>query len=631
MRKFISLLIILLVFNESHGQQLLWEKTIGGDDIDWLHHAFQNSRGNYIFSGYSYSSVSGDKTASNKGWGDLWIIETDTEGNILWQETYGGNSSEMASQVLELPDGTYLLAGDSYSSISEDKTEPSRGDRDLWLVKLDENRNIEWQRTYGGNASEDLDDIVITGDGGFLLTCTTRSEASGDKTTPAMGESDIWILKLDPLGRLEWQKNFGGSSEDYGAKIEKKHNGNFIIATSSASGPSMTKEEPSRGLSDFWIFEIDISGNIIWQKTIGGDNGDHLADIKPTPEGGFILGGSSASGISGERSLPVIGFDDHWIIKIDAFGEIQWQKVYGGNSTEWLSTISPSQTSGYLLGGMSGSGVGGDKTEAGRGDRDFWILKISEEGETCWDKTLGANGPDQPQYGFEDRDGNYILAGWTDSGISGDKSGASRGGRDMWITKISQPPVSPPVVNVPEPYEACDNNGDGFAEFDLSSLEKDIIGEDDQLEVNYYNETGKLLPSPFPAEYTNVDKSEEKIRVTVTRKNNACATTTVDILLVVNSDCDKEDNSPPDLTYFPKFFTPNGDGYNDRWGVSENDRKKIKVVHIFDRYGKLLKQLSPEDQWNGEYNGRSMPGDDYWYKAMTAKHEILTGHFSLLR
>lgn len=629
----IFILLTFLFYVQSSAQELLWEKTIGGDDTDWIHHAFQNSSGNYIFSGYTHSSFSGEIDITNKGFSDFWILATNPAGTILWQTGFGGNQFDAIKKTIELTDGTYLLTGESYSGVSGDKTEGMNGFRDLWIVKLDASKNIAWQKTYGGIGAEDLSDVVQTNDGGYLIAANSYS-SSGNNST-GLGQSDVWILKLDSNGNLEWQKSYGGEDYDSSPKIVKKTNGNFVLGASSASGVSDTKSEPSRGINDYWIFEIDPMGEIIWQKTYGGDNGDHLVDIKATADGGYIVGGDSASGVSGDRTVPNNGSTEFWILKLNSVGEIQWQEVYAGNDTDWLSSVTLSKDSGYILAGMSYSGVGGDKTEPNVGNRDYWILKISEDGTKCWDKTLGALGPDQPWSGFEDREGNYVLAGWSDSGASGDKTEPSRGGRDGWIIKINQPEIFPPVVNTPEPYKACDNNNDGFAEFDLSDLEEDIIGGQTDLEVSYYDENGNALPSPMPVKYINTTKTEQKITARVTRINNACASVTVEIILAVENNCEKPDKGggkgPDFRLFFPRFFTPNGDGYNDNWGPLPTQVRNIRSVQIFDRYGKLLKELLPEETWNGEWNDIPMPVDDYWFTALDSNNDIIKGHFSLLR
>ena len=628
MRLFLLIFTLLLGLN-LQAQELLWEQTIGGTDTDWLQHAFENREGNYVFSGYSHSGISGDKTDVSRGAGDFWIIETDKEGNLLWQKTIGGSSYDMIFETLQLRDDSYLLTGSSYSGITGEKTESNRGDRDLWLVKLDQNKNIEWQKTYGGSGTDVPDDIVQTEDGGFLVIAQSTSPASGDKTTAAFGGPDLWMLKLDSTGAIEWQKSYGGNGIEIRGNIVQQADGNFVIGASSSSNISGNKTDRSRGLADYWIFEITGDGDLVWQRTIGGDNGDYLADLLMAEDGGFVLLGDSGSGANGEKSIPVKSFVDLWVLKLNSAGEILWQNTYAGkNQTEWAANISPSADSGYIISAMSASGIGNEKTERNRGDRDFWMLKINESGDVCWDKTLGGAEADQPSGGFEDIDGNYILGGWTDSGASGDKSENLIGIRDFWITKVSPPDLSSPVVTIPDPIKECDRNGNGFTEFDLEGLDRKITGDQENLEVKYCDHDWNPLPSPLPEKFRNTVKDGQVINVVVSRTNTKCSSTEFQLFLHVEV-CEGDGDN--DNVGFPKFFTPNNDGHSDSWKVQPETAQNLSFIQIYDRYGKLLKELQPHIAWDGIFNGKEMPSDDYWFFAKTLDNEIIRGHFSLIR
>lgn len=641
MRLRVFIFFFLVSFAVS-GQEVMWERTIGGSGMDWLQHAFENSKGNYIFSGYSYSNISGDKTSDSKGEGDMWIFETTPNGDILWQRNYGGIYFDMIFTTLELPDGSYLLSGNSYSTVSGDKTDDLRGFRDLWILKLDINMNIEWQKTYGGFEREDLDDIIPTTDGGYLVASTSYSQATGDKNMDSFGATDIWILKLNSLGNMEWQKNYGGTGYESYSRITETPEGNFFVAASSSSGISGNKTEVSRGLGDYWVFEISPTGDINWQRTIGGENGDSFADFEVTPDGGYLLAGGSASRVSGEKTVPSRGFDDVWLVKIDRHGAIQWQNAYGGNQTDMPIDISRSPGSGYWIGAMSASDAGSEKSDPHLGEGDHWMFKISEDGTKCWDKTLGGTNREMPRTGFVDSEDNYIMGGWSNSGASGDKTEASKGEYDIWITKLKASQIEAPVVNTPDPYIACDKNSDGFAEFDLSSLQQDIVGTQEDLLLEFFTEDWEKLPSPMPDKYTNSTAHGQTINVRVSRKNLACAMTEIQIILISN-DCEGEGpgdgEQEPDPgeagkeepAYFPNYFSPNGDGYNDTWSAFAEYKGQFQFVQVFDRYGQLVANLSPQENWNGEFNGKPLPNDDYWFYAVNLNNQKITGNFSLIR
>src|SRR5690606_30205257 len=177
---------------------------------------------------------------------------------------------------------------------------------DLWIVKLDASGAIEWQNTIGGNSQEKIQSrgtgILLTTDGGYLVACDSNSNISGDKTENSNGEFDYWVVKLNATGEIEWQNTIGGSDVEIFGSISNTSDGGYILGGTSDSGISGDKTENSKGGADYWVIKLNSSGNIEWQNTIGGNGSDLLEEVKTTTDGGFILGGWSASGISGDKS-----------------------------------------------------------------------------------------------------------------------------------------------------------------------------------------------------------------------------------------------------------------------------------------------------------------------------------------
>ena len=178
-----------------------------------------------------------------------------------------------------------------------------------------------------------------------------------------------------------WDKAFGGSGDDWLYSIAPSPDGGYLLGGYSLSGFVVgDKSEASRGVRDYWVVKIDAAGNKLWDKTFGGSGDDWLYSIVPSPDGGYLLGGYSESGISGDKSEASRGFDDYWVVKIDAAGNKLWDKTFGGTGDDELYSIAPSADGGYLLGGYSSSGLGADKSEASRGSFDYWLVKI----DACW-------------------------------------------------------------------------------------------------------------------------------------------------------------------------------------------------------------------------------------------------------
>ena len=245
--------------------------------------------------------------------------------------------------VRQTTDGGYILGGFSTSKISVDKTENNNGPTstaDYWVIKLDAMGDIIWQNTIGGDNEEELRCAVPTSEGGYILGGSSNSNISGDKTQGSKGGYDYWIIKLDSIGNISWQRTFGGSQEDRCRDIHQTGDGGFIIGGYSFSGISGNKTEAniSGGIitNDYWIIKINELGGIEWQKTIGGTDNDYENCLALTADGGYIVGGHSISPISGDKTEASIGGYDFWIVKLNATGTIQWQNTIGGNSCRIL-------------------------------------------------------------------------------------------------------------------------------------------------------------------------------------------------------------------------------------------------------------------------------------------------------
>jgi hypothetical protein len=429
-----------------------WQNTIGGNNYDWLTFIEQTADGGYILGGTSGSSISGDKTENCIGGYDYWIVKTDTLGNIQWQNTIGGSGDDWFYSMQQTADGGYILGGYSDSYISGDKTENNIGNGDYWIVKTDSLGNIQWQNTIGGSGFDWLYSIQQTADGGYILGGHSNSNISGDKTennidTLTSGTFDYWIVKTDSSGNIQWENTIGGSNDDRLYSTQQTADGGYILGGYSWSGISGDKTENKLDTicipyctSDYWIVKTDSLGNIQWQNTIGGNNNDNLYSIQQTTDEGYILGGQSKSNISGDKTesnIDTINFTwDYWIVKTDSLGNIQWQNTIGGSRAEQLRSISQTADRGYILGGYSESDISGDKTENCIGFDDYWPVKIDSLGNVRWQNTIGGTSNDYLFPIRQTADGGYILGGYSKSNISSDKTENCIGFDDYWIIKL---------------------------------------------------------------------------------------------------------------------------------------------------------------------------------------------------
>ena len=427
---------------------ILWDKTIGGAGYDYLFGgAISTPDGGYLLAGQSSSDASGDKSENARGpnnFSDYWIVKIDEQRNKLWDKTYGGENIEELRRVISAPDGGYLLAGFSYSGLSGDKSEHSRGGFDYWVVKIDNLGNKVWDKTFGGGGFDVLFEATSSPDGGYLLGGFSDSNTSGDKSDNGKGDRDYWVVRIDSQGNKVWDKTFGGVGGDELHSTIATPDGGWLLAGASGSNISVDKSENSKGSTDYWIIKIDKAGNKVWDKTIGGDGTESLANAILTPDGGYLLSGSSTSNASGDKSEDGRGNWDSWVVKLDGTGNKIWDKTFGGEETDGITKAMATPDGGFLLAGGSNSNASGDKSEDGMGNWDFWIVKIDAAGNKLWDKTIGGSDADELSTVTRIADGSYLLAGSSNSNADGDKSENRKGESDYWIVSLKGP--STPAV-----------------------------------------------------------------------------------------------------------------------------------------------------------------------------------------
>jgi hypothetical protein len=442
------------IFNSSYSQtapNVQWQNTIGGSSYDFLFSLKRTTDNGFILAGSSASDISGDKTENTNGYDDYWIVKTDANGSVQWQNTIGGNEDDILFSIDNLIDGGYILGGESFSDSTGDKTDScwSQFASDFWLVKTDSAGNVLWDKTIGGTGTDYLYSVSETTDNGFILGGWSNSSLSGDKTENSNGGDDFWIVKTDSSGNIQWQNTIGGSAREYLKTIEQTTDGGYIIGGVSLSGISGDKTEGNIGMEDYWIVKIDSIGNIQWQNTIGGTNEEELYSVGQTVDGGFLIAGASRSGISGDKTESNNGNFDCWLIKTDSSGTIEWQQTIGGSDFDLLSAVKETNDGGYLLGGSSFSNISGDKTENSKGAFDYWVIKIDSIGNILWQKTIGGNDYDILLCIEQLNDGSLILGGYSKSIVSGDKTETCFGDEDFWIVKLAPDPTAIVEDNFP--------------------------------------------------------------------------------------------------------------------------------------------------------------------------------------
>jgi len=356
----------------------------------------------------------------------------------VWDKRFGGTGEDKLFSILQTSDGGCVIGGYSFSGIGGDKTQLAWGSSDYWIVKIDSMGNKEWDKDFGGFYYDILTSINQTTDHGFIIGGHSSSSISGDKTQGCWGGDDYWIVKTDSLGNKQWDKDFGGDLGDWLSSIQQTADGGYILAGTSESGIAGDKTQATNGGYDYWIVKTDSLGNKEWDKDFGGNGIDVLNSVQQTGDGGYILGGHSMSGINGDKTEVNWGASDYWIVKIDSLGNKLWDKDFGGTEYEVLHSIQQTSDSGFILGGISTSDISGNKSQPTWGGLDYWIVKTDSLGNKLWDKNIGGAG-DEDEFGnlTLTSDGGFLIAGTSYSAISGNKSEANLGSEQSWMIKTN--------------------------------------------------------------------------------------------------------------------------------------------------------------------------------------------------
>jgi hypothetical protein len=309
--------------------------------------------------------------------------------NIIVDQTFGGPETDYAYSVINTSDGGFAIAGHTSSY--------GAGSSDMWLVKTDATGQVEWEQYYGGTRSDYGFAVVATEDGGYAWSGGTESFGAGD--------SDMWLVKTNNLGEIEWNQTFGGIEDDYAFPIIHTADKGFLLFGRTHSF--------GFGDSDICLVKFDSQGEIEWNQSYGGRRDDSGTDAIKTPDGGYVLVGGTDS--YGSRD------SDVWVVKINNLGEIEWSRIYGGENEDRAMSVILDTTGGYVVTGLTQS--------FGAGRRDIWLIKFNSTGYPEWSQTFGGYGNDYADCVIMTSDGGYALAGRTSS--------IGTGSEDMWLVKTN--------------------------------------------------------------------------------------------------------------------------------------------------------------------------------------------------
>ncbi|HMR81879.1 MAG TPA: hypothetical protein PKE30_02070, partial [Niabella sp.] len=425
----ILLTIAFSLFNTKAVAQpaIQWQKSLGGSGVEQAHDVQPTPDGGYIVAGYTASN-DGD-VSGHHGGQDYWVVKLDNTGFIQWQKALGGSGHDQAHSIQPVVGSGYIVAGYTWSNDGD--VTGNHGVSDYWVVKLDNAGDIEWQKCLGGSIYDEAYSVQPVADGGYIVAGFSWSN-DGD-VTGNHNSRDYWIVKLNNTGNIEWQKSLGGSSDEYAYSVQPVADGGYIVAGYTWSNDGDVTG--NHGSGDYWVVKLNNNGNIEWQKCLGGSGHDQAHSVLPVADGYIVAGYSQSTGgdVSGNH-----GADDYWVVKLNNSGDIEWQKALGGSGQDIAQSVQ-SVANGYIVAGISLS-IDGDVT-GNHGSGDYWVVKLNSDGDMQWQKSLGSGAIDWAYSIQPASDGGYIVAGY--SGGNGDDVTGNHGNFDAWIVKLATDPALP--------------------------------------------------------------------------------------------------------------------------------------------------------------------------------------------
>jgi hypothetical protein len=267
----------------SDGGEVLWHRNYESKRLGTMHSVISSADGGYV--------VAGAQQSENPSYYDGWVARIDAKGQPLWEHYYGGANDEAIEAIRETPDGGFVFAGTTESQ--------GAGRTDAWIVKLDGLGVVQWERTYGSSARDAALDIQVLGDQGYIVAGWSDARAERDKR-------DGWVIRLNAKGDKIWERIYGGREEDVAREIRPSNDGGFVVVG--------TTNSKGAGRLDAWVFRIDATGKVLWDRALGGADDDEATAVVPMLDGAFVVAGRERSKGAGRQ--------DAWVMRLNALGRI---------------------------------------------------------------------------------------------------------------------------------------------------------------------------------------------------------------------------------------------------------------------------------------------------------------------
>lgn len=486
MKIVISLIYLLALTSFIQAQEVThdWAQTYRSETFNEAQDIITTKDGGYIIVGFSEEikyaeslywdpldiSCSDPQYTYQSQGKNFYIIKIDADGQLIWEETFGGSNSEIAYAITDTDDGGYIIIGDTDSE--DGQVENIQGKTDIWAIKINEDGELLWSKTFGGFNYDRATSIAKTQDKNFVIGGYSNTTYITANTGVSM---DFWVLKINTNGEIIWQKSMGTIQDDITKSIYPTADGGCVVA-------GMTQDQ-------VYMVKMQEDGDILWEKTFDG-NRNNVAKILQTNAGGFLLAGHSTPTNS-------TGSLSYWVIKTDENAEIIWEKRFGGSKTDIATTIIENPDNEIFIAGLSYSSD--IQVSESFGYTDYWIVKLNPEGQIIWEKSYGYDVSfENPKAMKPTFDGGLIIAGTTTM------SNNSYSG--CWVVKIND--GSFPIIELPQSIESPISEATSIYPNPNTGTFTIETNDTSTKNIQIYNNLGQLIQEkPFNEADTQIDLS----------------------------------------------------------------------------------------------------------------------------
>ena len=273
---------------------IMWEKSFGFSGSDQAFSVIATADNGLLMVGFLDITASGGEgndfsNTTQHGVGEFWVHKLDSQGTVIWRRYFGGSNNDRAYDVVETPDHGFIIAGAAESN-DFDISNP-KGSYDFWVIKIDSSGTLVWEKSFGGSEIDIAYAITQTTNGNYIIVGDVRS-TDGD-VSASLGNADLWVIEINEQGDLLWEKTYGGSGFDTARGVYPAQDGGVFVAGSTRSNDIDVTQ--SFGQNDFWVIKLSSNGTLLWERTFGGSELDFAYDIIQTSNANVVVVGNSSS------------------------------------------------------------------------------------------------------------------------------------------------------------------------------------------------------------------------------------------------------------------------------------------------------------------------------------------------